>query len=190
MSTQPKSVYTFEEYLELERAAPYKSEYRDGAILAMAGGTERHSALCVQMMVLLKRQLRNCRVYDSNLRIYIEDFHESTYADAMVICGERKFWRGQNDVVLNPTIVVEVLSPSTKKYDQTTKSGYYRSIPSLTHLLLVSQDRMAIEWSVRHDNTWVMTEYTSGSAITPLGFLVEEVYQEILAEGPFTAPIE
>ncbi len=134
MATQPIHSYTFEEYLELERKAEFKSEYRAGQIVAMSGGSARHSQLSVRMIILLSRHANGCTVFDSNLRLYIEHYNESTYPDAMLICGELQYWKGQSDVVTNPTAVVEVSSPSTEKYDRATKSGYYRSVPSMQNI--------------------------------------------------------
>ncbi len=181
MATQPRHHYTFGEYLELERTASYRSEFRAGEIHGMAGDTETHSLLSSRMIVLLTQKFPDCCVYDGNLRLYIEQYDESTYADAMVICGNRQFWNGQKDVVTNPTIVVEVLSPSTEKYDRTTKSGYYRSIPSLRYIVLVSQDSVSVELSTRLDGeTWTSKRYSSLSDTLPLDLRVSEIYEGIL----------
>ena len=182
MATQPRHGYTFEEYLELERKADFKSEYRAGHIIAMSGGTGTHSELAAQIIFLLKRAKR-CRVFDSNLRLYIEHYNESTYPDAMLICGKVQYWKGQNDVVTNPTAAVEVLSPSTEKYDRTTKRGYYSSVPSMEHILVVWQDRVRVECSTRQDaSTWITKQYDNESDVLPLGFNVAEIYEGILTQ--------
>jgi Uma2 family endonuclease len=183
MAPQPIHSYTFEEYLELERKADFKSEYRAGQIVAMSGGSARHSQLSVRMIILLSRHANGCTVFDSNLRLYIEHYNESTYPDAMLICGELQYWNGQNDVVTNPTAVVEVSSPSTEKYDRATKSGYYRSVPSMQNILLVSQDRVLVEcWTRQDANAWITKQYDSESDVLPLGFKVMEIYEGILTQ--------
>ncbi len=179
MATQPRPGCSFNLYLELERSAEYRSEYRDGEIIAMSGGTRAHSRLSARMIALLTRT-SNCEVFDSNMRLYIELYNECTYPDAMLICDPVQFWRDQDDVVVNPSVVVEVLSPSTQKYDRTTKSVYYRSIPSLRHIVLVSADSIAVEWSTRQDeSTWTIKQFV-GEANLPLGFEMGDVYQGIL----------
>lgn len=145
MATQPKHLYTFEEYLELERAAAFKSEFYAGEIYAMAGGTAIHSRLSARALVVLDRHLLNCQIYDSNLKIHIEATKEGVYSDAMAICEEVQFWNGQSDVIVNPALVVEVLSPSTQKHDRGSKVNSYRTIPSLQHILVISQDRILVE---------------------------------------------
>jgi Uma2 family endonuclease len=174
--------YSFEEYLELEREADFRSEYRAGQIVPMASGTARHSELSARMIALLVQTKRR-HVFNCNLRLYIEDYNECTYADAMLICGKVRYWKGQNDVVTNPTAVVEVLSPSTEKYDRTTKRGYYSSVPSMEHILVVWQDRVRVECSTRQDaSTWITKQYDSESDVLPLGFKVAEIYEGILTQ--------
>ena len=181
MAIQPRHSYTFTEYLELERAASYRSEFRAGKIQAMAGSTETHSILSSRMIVLLTLRFPECRVYDRNLRLYIEQYDESTYSDAMVICGDRQFWSEQRDVVINPTILVEVLSPSPEEDDRTAKSGYYRSIPSLRHIILVSQSSVSIELSTRIDGeTWISKRYTNPKDILPVELQVSKIYEGVL----------
>jgi Uma2 family endonuclease len=96
----------------------------------------------------------------------------------MTICGEVAYWKGQNDVVTNPTVIVEVLSPSTQKYDRSTKSGGYRSLPSVQHILLVSQDRVMVEcWTRQDASTWITKLYDSVSDTLPLGFTLKDIYE-------------
>ncbi len=182
MATQPKPSYTVQEYLDLEREAEFKSEYWAGQIYAMSGGTSAHSRFSVRVTSLLTRYLpEQCFVYDSNMRLYVESFDTSIYPDGMAICGEEQFWNGQKDLVTNPFLVVEVLSSSTAKYDRTTKSDYYRSIPSLQHSLLISQDRVSVEWFARQDDrTWTATNYSKESDVLPFQIPVAEIYKRIL----------
>lgn len=131
-------------------------------------------------MITLLSRTGDCEVFDSNMRLYIELYNECTYPDAMLICDPVRFWREQDDVVVNPTVVVEVLSPSTQKYDRTIKSAYYRSIPSLRHIVLVSADSISVEWSTRQDeSTWIIKQHV-GEADLPLGLRMKDIYQGIL----------
>ncbi len=124
-----------DEYLELERKADHKSEYYAGEIYAMSGGTEYHSLLSVRIIVTLSRLLLDsCKVYDSNLKVFLQDVRHCVYPDAMVLCGETEFWDQRKDVILNPTLVVEVLSPSTETYDKGIKATYYRNVPLVAPL--------------------------------------------------------
>ena len=184
MATQPQHLYTLEEYLDLEERAEYRSEYHAGVILAMAGWTLTHSRLSSRMNYVLERHLANCQIYDSNLKIYIEKFRRSVYADAMALCGsEPRFVGKRKDIILNPGVVVEVLSPSTEDYDRGRKSDYYRSIPSVGHILLVSQELPVVEHFARGDKeTWTIRPYGTGESIPVLNvhLPVDEIYRGIL----------
>ena len=188
MATEPLPRFTFEQYLEQERKAEFKSEYHAGEIYAMSGGTEPHARLSFRIAHLLELHLAGrCRVYGSDLRIYIEKQDQCVYPDAMALCGEPDFFDQRKDVIRNPILVVEVLSPSTQAYDQAGKSVYYRSIPSLQDCLLVSQDRVYIEHSSRRENgTWILSSYTTldQTAIHLQGLSVRipvsEIYRGIL----------
>ena len=183
MATQPKPSYTVQEYLDLEREAEFKSEYWGGQIYAMSGGTATHSELSARLVHLLSRYCpEDCRVYDSNLKVYVEQSDVCVYPDAMAICEQQpQFWNGQTDLVTNPSIVMEVLSRSTARYDRNMKSGYYRSIPSLQHSLLISQDRVSVEWFARQDDrTWIATNYSKESNVLPFQIPVAEIYKRIL----------
>ena len=186
MATSPKHLYTYDEYLELEGKADYKSEFHAGEIYAMSGGTPMHARLSARIAGLLDRALPACQVYDSNLKLYIERVNEGVYPDCMVICGEVEFWKNRKDVIVNPTLVVEVLSPSTEQYDQGVKSVYYRSVPSLRHILLVSQDKILIDHFVRQDDrTWIVTRHNARPDVIPvLGseLILEEIYRNILPD--------
>ncbi len=166
----------------MEREAEVKSEYWAGQIYAMPGGTSVHSKLSARMVSILTQYMPDhCSIYDSNLRLYIQAFNASVYPDGMVICNGEQFWNGQTDLVTNPFLVAEVLSPSTASYDRNTKSEFYRSIPSLQHLLLISQDRVSVEWFARQDDrTWIATNYSNKSDILPFQIPVAQVYRGIL----------
>jgi Uma2 family endonuclease len=159
MSTQPKHLLTPEEYLEIERKAEYKSEYYQGEMFAMSGGVSSHNLICVDVVFLLSGQLRsrNCYVYNSDMRVLVNPAGLYTYPDLSIVCGERRFLDGREDTLLNPNVIVEVLSPSTEAYDRGRKLKMYSGIESLTAYLLLASDRVEAdlftrqpggEWSV------------------------------------------
>ncbi len=179
--TTPK--LTEEEYLRLERQALEKSEYHDGEMFAMAGGTPNHSLLAGVAYVLLYRQMPpGCRVFTSDLRIHIASKGTFSYADCVVVCGELQLSSDQQDNVLNPLLLVEVLSPSTEDYDRGKKFELYRTIESFREYLLVHQDRRCVEhYSRQDDGSWILREYSghgSSVAISRLGvqLSLDELY--------------
>jgi Uma2 family endonuclease len=180
--------------LDIERAATYRSEYFDGEMFAMAGGSPRHSLIGANVIRELGNGLkgRPCAVYESNLRILISATGLYTYPDASVICGPLEFEDEHRDTVLNPTLLVEVLSGSTEAYDRGEKSAHYRRIPSLREYLLVSQKEPKIERFLRNDDgTWTLTEVEGMDAVLPLPSLgiaisLREVYDKV----DFSAPAE
>jgi Uma2 family endonuclease len=149
------------EYLRLERAAEFKSEYFDGEMFAMAGGTRAHSLISTNVTGELRAGLKNtpCVTYNADLRIKSELTGLYTYPDVSVVCGEQRFLDNEEDTLLNPTLVVEVLSDSTEAYDRGKKLEYYRRIPSLREYLLVSQREPRVEQFIRQeDGTWSLKE--------------------------------
>ncbi len=156
---QRKPVLTPAEYLRIERAATYRSEFFRGEMFAMAGGSPKHSRIKTNVLCELQNQLKRkpCVPYDSDLRIRCAT-GLYTYPDASVICGALEFDDGEKDTVLNPTLLVEVLSKSTEAYDRGKKFDNYRSIPALREYVLVSQDEPVIQRFLRNDdNTWTLT---------------------------------
>ena len=156
MESPQERYYTVEEYLALEETAEEKHEYLDGRIYAMTGGTDTHARLTARVIALLDTQLRGrpCRVYSGDLMVRVEATGLHTYPDASALCGEprltgRKVAGKQNVVLLDPSVLVEVLSPSTEAYDRGTKFEHYRQIPSLREYVLVAQDEMHVELLVR-----------------------------------------
>jgi Uma2 family endonuclease len=154
-----------EEYLHLERQAHAKSEFHDGQMFARAGGSLNHSLLANRIGAILDRQVAaGCRVCNADLRIHIAAARTYTYADCSVVCGEPQFSSDQQDNVLNPLLIVEVLSPSTEGYDRGEKFELYRSIESFREYLIVHQDRRRVEHhSKQDDGGWLLREY-SGAA--------------------------
>ncbi|MBO1049270.1 MAG: Uma2 family endonuclease [Dolichospermum sp. DEX182a] len=139
--------FTPDEYRVMEETAAERHEYCNGEIIAMAGGSEVHSRITVNITTLLNLALRdtNFQTYNGDLRIWISEFNHGTYADVLVINGEPEFNDNRTDEILNPLVIVEVLSPSTEGYDRGEKFRKYRSLPSFCEYLLVSQTEPYIE---------------------------------------------
>ncbi|MEA5459265.1 Uma2 family endonuclease [Arcicella sp. LKC2W] len=148
MSALPKiSHYSPEEYLHLEREANYKSEYFQGEIFAMAGASENHNMISRGISGALFNHLRGkkCTHYSSDMKLHIPANTLYTYPDLMVVCGDKKFLDDGKDVILNPVIIIEILSKSTEAYDRGEKFALYRSIPSLREYVLISSTSIRAE---------------------------------------------
>lgn len=171
MASQPKTFLTPEEYLTLERKAEYKSEYVNGEVYAMVGASRRYNLISTNIIASLAQQLkkRPCEVYPSDMRVRVPATNLYTYPDVIVVCGEAKFEDEHVDTLLNPTVLVEVLSPSTASYDRTRKFGYYRTIESLAEYLLVAQDEYKVEQYARQpDNRWLLSDISSLEGVVNL----------------------
>jgi Uma2 family endonuclease len=152
-----KTLLTPEQYLEIERKAEYKSEYYKGEMFAMAGASLAHNHLVAAIVGEFLQQLRRspCAVLPSDIRVVIPATGLYTYPDATVYCGEPQLLDGHKDTLLNPVLIVEVLSPSTEGYDRGRKFEHYRSIESLTTYLLIASDRVRVDLHTRQaDGTW------------------------------------
>ena len=184
---QRQPVLTPAEYLRRERAAEYRSEYFAGEMFAMAGGSLRQSLIKMNVGGELRAALkgRPCLACDSDLRIKVAVSGLYTYPDASVICEPVEFDDEQRDTVLNPVLLVEVLSPSTEAYDRGKKFEHYRRIPSLREYLLVAQDAPHIEHFLRNDDqTWTLTEVSGLEATLTLPTLgiqlpLREIFDKI-----------
>ena len=164
MTAIPKRKLTAAEYLEIERAAEFKSEFYDGEMYplgggpeAMAGGARKHSEIATNFASALIQRFkgRPCHVFNSDLRVRVADHGLYTYPDLSALCGEVRIEGVHGDVLLNPQLIVEVLSPSTEAYDRGRKFALYREMASLAEYILVSQDRALIMQHLREpDGTW------------------------------------
>jgi Uma2 family endonuclease len=164
MASLPVSPLTEEEYLRLERAAFEKSEYHDGEMFAMSGGSPNHSRIIAKTVSVLDRQTPDgCSVYSSDLRIKVPSMPTYVYADCCIACGPIETTGDDN--LLNPTLIVEVLSPFTEGYDRAKKFELYRSIPSFSEYLLIAQDRRYVEhFSKQPDGSWLLREHIGPDA--------------------------
>lgn len=157
-----KQTYTPEEYLELEEQAEFKNEYRDGEIVSMAGGTTNHNEISGNILALLKFALRgqDYRVFIGDVKLWIPRERTYTYPDVMIIAGEPIYQDNRRDIITNPLLIIEVLSKSTKDYDQGDKFDSYRSIPSFQEYILIDQSRFYIkQFAKNSENKWVLTDY-------------------------------
>ena len=193
MSSLPVSPLTEEQYLARERAALTKSEFHDGLMFAVAGGSPNHSLLANRIGALLDRQMpAGCRTFNSDLRVKVASAGLYTYPDCSVVCGELELFGDQQDVVLNPLLIVEVLSPSTEGYDRGKKFELYRAMPSFREYLLVHQDRRRVEhYSKQNDGSWLLREHAGAeSTVTidrwPVRISLEELYASALGLPPLT----
>ncbi len=161
MSSLPNYFLSPEEYLIVEREAEYKSEYVDGEMYAMAGGSERHNLIAANIIIAVGTQLRNspCRIYPSDLKVRVPNSRKFFYPDVSVVCGETQFADDTKDVILNPILIVEVLSDSTAAFDRGKKFQAYQQIESLQEYLLVAQDEHVVEHFIRQEEThWLYTK--------------------------------
>ncbi|WP_103669219.1 Uma2 family endonuclease [Pseudanabaena sp. BC1403] len=146
---------TLDEYRAISETSEERLEYRNGEIFIMSGGSHPHSRIAVNITVFLGLTLRdtNFEICNGDMRIWIPEFQCGTYADVLVINGEPEFNGTRSDEILNPLLIVEVLSPSTQSYDRGEKFRKYRSIPSLAEYILISQSEPYIEHYFRSENS-------------------------------------
>ena len=178
MQTQART-YTPEEYLKLEAEADYKSEYRDGEIVPMTGGTTNHNEIALNLAATLKLSLRrqNYKVYIGDVRLWIPRYRQYTYPDVMVVQGQPIYTGTNTTTITNPQIIVEVLSPSTQNYDQGDKFMYYRSIPEMQEYILIDQKKFHI---VQHTKTpegkWLLSESEGEDTVLKLSAIPAESF--------------
>ena len=187
-----KRYYTPEEYLELEEAAEYKSEYQDGEIVPMTGGTTNHNKIALNFAANLKFGLRgkDYDTYIGDVKLWIPRYRQHTYPDVMVIKGEPVYTGTNTTTVMNPLLIVEVLSKSTKNYDQGDKFLYYRSISEFREYILIDQTRYHVMQYIKtQDGKWLLTEYESSEAVLQLSAIefqinLKDIYEKVnFAEG-------
>jgi len=163
-----KRIYTAEEYLELELAAETRSEYRNGDIIPMTGGTPNHNDISGNLYILLKSALKgkDYRIFYADQRLRIPAVNLYTYPDVMVVPKPLELQTGRRDTVVNPCFIAEVLSKSTQNYDRSEKFAAYRTIPTFQEYLLVDQHRVHVEHHVKTAvNQWLFSEYDDSSVV-------------------------
>ena len=188
-----KKLYISEaEYAEGEKISPIKHEWFDGEVFAMAGGTPEHSTITVNLAGVLSAQLRgrDYKIYNGQLRVKIAATGLLTYPDLSVVCSPARFDTNDPDSLLNPSVLIEVLSPSTENYDRTVKFDHFKQIESLTDYLLISTDCVRVEHYTRAENgSWNLQTFTLRSETVTLESAdvelpLDEIYERLeLPEG-------
>ena len=173
-----KTFLTPEQYLAIERAADFKSEYYDGQMHAMSGASYRQNQIATNLLINLGNQLRGspCRPLGSDLRVSFGRGDEYTYPDVVVVCGAPRFIDGVPDTVANPRVIIEVLSTTTEDYDRSGKFAKYQRIASLRQYVLIRQDSPAIErYDRQPDDTWLVTEIVWPEGVLALDSIAASV---------------
>jgi Uma2 family endonuclease len=191
VSRKTKPRFTPEIYLALERLADHKSEYLNGEIFAMAGASEPHNLIVTNVVSELRTQLkgRACKVYPSDMRVKVGETGLYTYPDVVALCGRAEFEDNERDTLVNPAVIIEVLSPSTEAYDRGKKFEHYRRLRSLAEYVLISQERHRIEYYQRQANDqWLLTEINGLESRLHLSAIdcdlaLAEVYDKVQIEG-------
>lgn len=181
-----RRLFSVDEYLRVEEDSAQKSEFIDGEIYAMSGGSLEHNRLVRNLLFELHSRLKGsrCEVLPSDMRLFVEEQRLLTYPDLMVLCGRPKFLENRKDTVTDATLIVEVLSSKTASYDRGEKFVRYRSLPSFSEYLLVDQKRQHVEQHRRpQPEEWLMTEQNAGLLqLTSIGV---EIPLEAIYEGVF-----
>lgn len=187
--------YTPEQYLARERHTDYKSEYLNGPVMAMTGASRRHNLIAGNFYREVSQQLRGrpWEAYISDMRVQVSHTGLYTYPDVVVVCGDIRFADADNDTLLNPTVIVEVLSDSTEAYDRGDKFAHYRRLESLQAYLLVVQNKVRIEHYVRQGTTWVLSELSDLDDTVPLATIacaiaLRDVYDKVQFAGSDETP--
>lgn len=196
MSALEQTFITPEHYLELERHAEGKSEYFSGRMFAMSGGSDAHSLIGGNVHALLWSKLRRgaCLTFNSDMKVLVNATGLYTYPDVSVVCGEVRYADGHRDMIENPLVLVEVLSPTTEAYDRGEKFVHYQGLASLTDYLIVSQVTMRVEQYVRQsDDQWLLSVHSGPEASVTLAsigceLLLAEVYERVEVGAQRVAP--
>lgn len=192
MVAHPHHVWTEAEYLDFERSTETKHEFFQGQVYAMAGASEQHVLIATNIATSLNYQLkgRPCRVYQTDLRVKVGDSGLYAYPDVVVVCGERQFTDDKQDTIINPIVLIEVLSPSTENYDRGAKFRRYRTLESFQDYALVEQDNPHIEHYQRQDDgkSWVLKDVTGLDSVVELTSIgctlpLTDVYDKVLPKN-------
>jgi len=193
MALQAKPVYSFDDYLANEReAVDVKHEYVAGQVFAMTGASYHHNLIVINLASELRNQLKNrpCSVLSSDMRVRIETADAAKYPDIVALCGEPRFYDQRRDVLSNPTLLVEVLSPSTEAYGRGGKFAIYRGLASLQEYVLIAQDRFSVEVFTRQaDGRWLLSATSEPDALITFDSIqcrmpLREIYDKVQFEPP------
>ena len=187
MPLKEKHKISPEEYLASERESETRNEYFDGEIFAMAGASREHNQISANIVRVLGNQLleKPCSVYSSDMKVKIKEIEKYTYPDMVVVCEEEAFEDENNDVLLNPIVIIEILSDSTEAYDRGEKFAHYQLLNSFKEYILVSQYLCRIEKFTRQDDeTWIYSKYQSAEHVVKIEAVncelpVSEIYRKV-----------
>lgn len=178
--------YTVEEYLALEEKAEFRSEYDDGEIVAMAGSSLNHARIIKNISRLLDEKLKDfCESFTTDVKVQVESYRKFYYPDVLIICGKPEFYEKRKDTVINPVLIVEILSDSTEAKDRGEKMLAYRTLESLREYVLVSQNKPIVEQYIRNaDENWIHKATIGLKSIVRfesvgIELSLEEIYQRI-----------
>lgn len=181
-----KNFITPDEYLKMERHSETKHEYFNGRIYAMTGASEAHNTIAGNLIGILYAEVidKGCRVYPGDMRVKVSPTGLYTYPDVTVVCGKPQTEKNELDTLLNPILLVEILSPSTAEYDRSEKFRHYRTLKSLQDYLLVSQDRVWVEHYTLRAGEWIYNDATTLDALLNLPSIntnlpLAKVYQNV-----------
>lgn len=195
MAANPERRYTLEEYLELDRTSEERLEFWDGEVFCMSGGSNAHDQIIINCVVKLSARLdaSSCRVFSADMRIKVPSAPPYRYGDLSVLCGEAEFEKVSGvDALVNPQLIVEVLSPSTEAYDRGDKFTHYKSIPTLREYLLVAQHRPHVTHIFKDDDgRWIYAEANDLESSVHLQALdfelpMGEIYRGVTFDPPAT----
>lgn len=193
VAMRQRHYWTPEEYLAFERASDTRHEYMDGEILDLAGASRNHGIVSGNTFASLHQQLRqrDCLIFQGDMRVKTSDESLYTYPGVVVVCGERHFDDAAYiDTLVNPTVIIEVLSPSTEQYDRDRKFRRYRSIESLQEYVLIAQDKPLIEMYIRQpEGKWLIAEAQGLDAEIALDSIqcrlaLADIYEKVTFEAP------
>lgn len=181
-----KRHYTPEEYLALEETAEFKSEYHDGEIIPMTGGTTNHNRIIINLIASINSPLKkqNCLLFASDVRLGLPRFRRYVYPDLMIIEGKPVYDGSGQTTITNPLVIIEVLSTSTRNYDKGDKFYFYRSIPKFREYILIDQYQYHVEqYAKTAENKWLLTEYDGQEAVLAMTAVNLEIPLVDLYEG-------
>ena len=189
MSSLPQARYTPEQYLEIDHKADQRSEYVNGEILAMAGTSREHNLIVTNLVreVSLCLRGRPCETYSSDMQVEVSPVR-CAYPDVVVACGQPEFRPGQLDTLLNPTVIVEVLSPTTAADDRSWKFAHYRWLETLTDYVMLSQYQPFVEHYTRQGEQWMLTEVAGLEAVLRLAAIACDLPLSLVYERVEFAP--
>ena len=187
LAKQKPKFYSAKEYLMLERESEVRHEFLNGEIFEMAGANKRHNLITSNVNRVIGNHIvdRNCTAYGSDMRVKIDATEKYTYPDVVALCGPEEFEDATEDNLLNPALIIEVLSKSTEAYDRGVKFAYYQSIASFHEYVLITQEPFRVEQFVRQDaNTWTYFEFRSADDVVKLTSIdceisLRDIYQKV-----------